>query len=490
MEINNGYLNESYPLMTNDVKIKTIPRIKTLLITISLILFSVFAYSYTGLIDNIKPSSFKLMISGKPKTVTKTFDEPWTTEKNTISISSGSYDSVASFVNKYITNVNEIKNLGGCDTYKVVGKCLSGYELHFVDSATFTQSGLTINEWSEHIESLGIDQFNDFMHNKQQLFVPDLSPHYNALVKDDISFTKRLSSSFGSSTLDIAHIGIQLADAQTIFEIVGPSKSLSSDILSNFKEFQYEECPIAHSLPFSLEYYSTLYAINLHDSKTYVDSMTSWSKNSGMYIPMAIQTTVPTGSLSTVKNTLDLLNVITGAKLTYSSNDEGTCNVAYLNLLPNDNAFSAQIIYVENNANSDDYSPTVADWEDQIAQSHKDLLDDGNGWNRYLDTHLGYVIIDSNECDSLYSYVSDAISSNDGKFTYSLRVTSTSGIGIHFYTGTSGIKSWEINVGGCVVNTDLSTTDICGCLPSNNNVEFIEKEGYSCSVNSFDVDYE
>lgn len=137
----------------------------------------------------------------------------WQVYKHTVAIASGKYSEVQKFVNTYITDAQskEIMNLG-CDTaFRVVATLSAAVaegfgEIHWVDSAMFPQSGLTLGEWATYIDGLGTEKFNAFMHNKVQLFVPNLSPHFNALLKDGINVILRLSTS--SDDEKVAHIGI------------------------------------------------------------------------------------------------------------------------------------------------------------------------------------------------------------------------------------------------------------------------------------------
>jgi len=164
-----------------------------------------------------------------------------------------------------------------------------------------------------------------------------------------------------------------------------------------------------------------------------------------------------------------LLTTVTGGKVTYATSTDGTCQTATFQYSSSDSGTSdSYVVYVVNDATTVDYTYTVADWEDSIADSHSSLLTD-NGWDRYLDTHLGFVYsCDETECDAQFDRVATAITEN-GDFSYALRATSTSGYGTHFYTGTAGVKSWEFNLASCDFD---DYPDICGCVSSNNDNEY------------------
>ena len=97
---------------------------------------------------------------------------------------------------------------------------------------------MTIGNWSSYVASLGIEEFNSFMYNKVQLYVPDLSAHYKDLKNNNINMVLRLSKSSGATEVDTAHIGVPIAEAAEIYELVGPSSSLTSSELKAFTEWR------------------------------------------------------------------------------------------------------------------------------------------------------------------------------------------------------------------------------------------------------------
>ena len=86
-----------------------------------------------------------------------------------------------------------------------------------------------------------------------------------------------------------------------------------------------------------------------------------------------------------------------------------------------------------------------------------------------------YDVSDTSSCDSYYSFVEDAISTNDGGFQYALRV----GDGTHYYTTTSGLRAWEYNVNDC---QNDGGTHLCGVIESNSVSDYYEVNGASAVV--------
>jgi hypothetical protein len=287
----------------------------------------------------------------------------------------------------------------------------------------------------------------------------------------------RLSTSPGGSSLDTAHISVFLWDAVTVYEIVGPSSTLGASALSNFVEWKTEECPESHTIPLSISEYAVLYSAD-----DYSDTMTAWKASTGMYVPMAIQISVPVSSVSKTSPTFDLIESITSIPTTIV--ESGQCKLARVDASSIQSFTTSRVVYVENNANVDDSSAlSVADWEKDVEDSHSSLLEN-NGWDRYLDSHLGYAFTYSamngiSSCDEAYDYIANKVAENSEVYNYALRVTTKSGMGIHFYTGTRGVRSWEFNIQDCAIGGD-DVTDICGCAPENNALVYTSGASSSC----------
>eukprot|EP01035_Chromulina_nebulosa_P017925 gene17925-23547_t len=346
---------------------------------------------------------------------------------------------------------------------------MNGFEIHFVDSKVFEEDGNDLTEWSNSIKGLGIEKSNDFMHNKLQLYVPNMQPHFDKIFADNIDATYRLSTSPDSDVIDTAHISVYLWDAQTVYELVGPIATLDDDSLLNFIEWKDDECPDSHTLPYSLSYIQSSY---YNDFSITVDAMTRWESKTGMSLPMAIQTTSPVSSFSSIQRTLDFMETVTGTDFVYSTSSNGACQTATFTI--STIMTSPVLKYVVNNANEES-SPTIADWEAEVLSSHSDLLDDDHtGWDRYLDSHFGFSMTSGSYCDSEIDFVSETL--NDIGFKYALRVTPGGDGPAHYYIGSDGIRSLELNARDCFIE---DVTDLCGC-ESNNNA-YVYTGTYLCT---------
>lgn len=337
----------------------------------------------------------------------------------------------------------------------------------------FPNKGLSITEWADYISSLGTDKFNTFMHNKLQMYVPDLTDHYQRLSEDGIDMILRASCSDGSGVLDTAHIGLFLPEAQNIYELVGPLSSLSwltTDELAAFTSFTDEECPSAHQLPYRLDDYQ----------RVFESATGSRSTSTGWYIPMGIAISTPTQSMEYISDTVNILANITGYGPDIIYGD--TCDVVSIdfNNEKNNITFGPLVRYVANRAAKRGTTYTIADWEAQIKGTHDGILDPSlyySKWDRYQDTHIG-VAYNSNEADDDEEcVVADSLltslksSQQDPSFSYRMN---------HYYVGMEGIKSWEFHLKNhrCLSKLYPATyanTDICGCIADNNMAEYVEE---------------
>jgi len=389
--------------------------------------------------------------------------------KFTSSIATNSSSTVAEFVGTYLGST--ISYDLGCNTEKTVIQLGTHFELHWVDSDVFEESGYSITEWSNIIKSYGYDSFNDFMHNKIQLYVPHLQTLYDTVSGDGIDVMYRLSKSRYSDHIDIAHIGIFVKEAATVYELVGPSSTLSSSAIANFQEWESTSCPDAHSLQRSLRDLNDFYDAFYDD---YTSEATLWYKSTGLYLPMLVQIQVPTSSIDGMGDTIDLVSSVSNSELTYTSSNDGQCQYATLVTASSDGGLSSVVTYVENNANVDPTGPTIADWELQIIQSHTELIPNV-GWNRYLDTHMAFQTVESlstTECDGSFLLLESDIA-DTGDYNYAIRVSDN---GTHSYIGVTGIRSWEFNLQSCTYSGS-DYPDICGCVAANNNQEYFDSDG-------------
>lgn len=473
----------------------------------------------------------------------------WALSKHTVSIKSNTYLSVATFVNSYITDASEVYNLGCNDTHKVVGSLVvpasdvsnEGFEeLHWVDSQTFLDNDFSIGNWSDYIsETTG---FNAFMHNKVQLFVPNLSPHYLDLMANQISITLRLSSSCGGEDLDTAHLSIMVEEASTIYEIVGPMSSLNSTQLENFDEWDDEECPLAHALPSCLATY-----VDLYDSVTYSESNIQWMASTGKEVPMGVAINTPTHEISYVTPTMKMIKDVTA--FTFSTTTAGTCEMIEINFnseaqfgpilryvldtslagftdvrgtgegargaqaqgveggegirrrrattkamvarkskkQPNDHKGGGESDDGDDDDDDDDLTHTVADWEVAVQSLHATYIRGGSvgtgisdgQWDRYLDTHLGFINTDSTACEpnqaTIEALIESYADSYDGIVS---TVRAMEAGGVHYYVGVPGLKAIELDLFGC----NASYSDLCGCIDSNSKSAFEAIFNITCAT--------
>jgi hypothetical protein len=416
-----------------------------------------------------------------PQMATDAAPGSWSYYKHTVSVTTGKFHEVSEFVQTYITNIRKVENLG-CNTVKVVGLLAAPHndnafygftEIHWVDSNVFTQVGPSIGNWSDYIESMN-DNYNAFMHNKVQMYVPDILPHFSKINGDGVTALYRLSTSSLGTHNDTAHILVNVPNSGHYYEIVGPSSSLGSEELNYFSEWQDEECPTSHTLVSSLEYYYGLYMTAASSQ-----AQKKWTELTGLYVPMGVGIMMPTSSFDTIDDTLTIISSISDARITYSKSSPSTEGCSYVDIaLTSDTHFEPNVRYVVNSRTNQGSDYSVGDWERYIQETHRDLIDDSAtylGWDRYMDTHIGILPFYENATVCLIdeALIEDGLAAAQNYPRYSTRKSE----GIHYYVGTQGLKSWEFNA---ILCDSPGVTDLCGCLESNNNDEYYSINGENC----------
>ena len=380
-------------------------------------------------------SSAKLTSKGV-RTSIDSLNMTWSIYKHTTSITSGTITSVTRFVDAYISPISLTKNLG-CNTTKTVGSLVipssdttvySFSEIHWVDSSIFSQTGISIGDWADYIDGLQDGTFNTFMHNKVQMYVPDAHALYTLLEADEVDATYRISKSFGSDSLDTVHIGLWIAEASTVYEIVAPSSSFSRTELEDFSEWDSDSCLESHALSYSLDYYQEQY-----DTVSLDDTQSTWTESTGLYVPMGIAITNPTSSLDYLSDTISMITSITGVNTTTTTSS--TCAVLSADFSTSSH-FEPIVRYVVNSAANQGTDYTVGDWETAITQTHSDLLNmtaEYSSWDRYLDTHIGIIASTMNSDSATCSEVLSSVTATIADHSYSLRVSDDAA---HYYVGT------------------------------------------------------
>lgn len=424
--------------------------------------------------------------------------------KHTIPISNGTASTISTALSTYISPVLSTVNLG-CTTYKVVGTLAApsltlpsgstvnlGGEIHFVDTQVFDVAGASVESWVSVMEGLGMDSFNAFMHNKAQLYVPDLSPALAKLHTDGVDMVLRLSSSEGTD--DVAHVGIQLAGR--MYELVGPASSITSgdyssttaDLISLFSAWSDDECPEAHELS-----QHNLTALSTYYKAAYKTlGAQDWETSTGLYTPMLVGMTAASSALSGVSSVLSALETVAGASTSTASLYSGACEVATITFDSSD-MFQPFAKYVANTGATQGAGAfTVAQWEADVADSHVTYTldaadDDGNsmsGWDHYLDQHIGlmryFYTADSDAC---YLENAEVLAQVQGLPVGGRSDTGDSAAAAnatHYYTGYPGLITWEYNVYNCAASSTTTYDELCGCSEENSAQKYyVETDGVS-----------
>jgi len=355
----------------------------------------------------------------------------------------------------------------------VGGNCA---EIHFVDSDVFYDSTeRPVGYWANYIADLSTDSFHAFMHNKVQLFVPDLSGHYDKIVTEGgFDVMLRLSSSAGSSTTDIAHISLQIKHTGTFIDLVGPSDTLSESALSSFSSWTDDECASAHELPKTLNTYQAAY-----NSSKFAEFSDTWTDSTGLYTPIIVSIYVASGSTEFISDTISIYTDLLDVTVETQNTSTG-CVVYTVDLSSTTDDYASEMTptfrYVVNPVAPEISS--VAAWEADIALVHSTYLEtSGTSWDRYLDSHIGLFTTSPHDDGTCVPEV-DAVESKMDALGV-LKGNRDSDGSVHVYAGVKGLMSLEFNIGCGSVNY----TDVCGCIAENNYDLYLESTGLECYSN-------
>ncbi|KAH8048457.1 hypothetical protein JL722_12509 [Aureococcus anophagefferens] len=210
--------------------------------------------------------------------------------------------------------------------------------LQFLAAPLFDDLG-EADGWITYFRELHGDMrtFDAFMHNKVVLYARDLATYAGPLIADGIPLMLR--SSVDADGADVLHLGLQVEGV--VFELVGAAGDMPG---VDAPAWSADECPAAHALPFTLAYLSDL--VGLADDAD--DDFALYANE-------------------------PLLAVTLGVT------QHGVPGVA--------------IRFVDNLA-APSGSRSLADYDAYVRRDHEAFLyEDGeqnpDGWDRYLDQHLG-----------------------------------------------------------------------------------------------------
>jgi len=309
------------------------------------------------------------------------------------------------------------------------------------------------------------------MHNKLQMFVPDVAPLYRKLVADDQFAFYHLSKSPGSQSYDVAHVGIPVKEAATIYEIIGPVSTFTETELTAFTAWNGDnECGQSNTIKKTLTEYAAIY-----NDMTTSAREDSWTASTGLYQPMAIAIFTPVSSIDHFISHAEAAAMIADGIVTREVISD-TCEVLTFDIEREDegtDGFNAIVKYIANTAAYQGTVYSLSNWEEEVEATHANTLrsyDNGNfsSWNHYLDHHIGIITqpntTDLSYCTDTKAYFESVLGQYNIDFAPRMRRST------HFYSGVNGIRSWEFNVETCT--SEKYTWDICGCIASNNNHEY------------------
>ncbi|KAH8057524.1 hypothetical protein JL722_6603 [Aureococcus anophagefferens] len=209
--------------------------------------------------------------------------------------------------------------------------------LQFLAAPLFDDLG-EADGWVTYFRELHGDMrnFDAFMHNKVVLYARDLATYAGPLIADGIPLMLR--SSVDADGADVLHLGLQVEGV--VFELVGAAGDMPG---VDAPAWSADECPAAHALPFTLAYLSDL--VGLADDAD--DDFALYANEPLLAVTLGMTQHGP----------------------------------------------GVAIRFVDNAA-APSGSRSLADYDAYVRRDHEAFLyEDGaqnpDGWDRYLDQHLG-----------------------------------------------------------------------------------------------------
>ena len=163
--------------------------------------------------------------------------------------------------------------------------------------------------------------------------------------------------------------------------------------------------------------------------------------------------------------------------------DDEYCTVMSLTI-PSFDGFEFKYTY-NKRAVAGEYS--VANYDDYVAAVHDEYLTQRSAgswfeWDHFLDQHIGlkYREVDA-ACAAKDNLVRKVLHERripvGERRCYEKLITQVDNYTSHYYTGYKGSLTWEFNL---QCSGDDGAPDVCGCIASNNDLEFAAKTGYDC----------
>ena len=427
--------------------------------------------------------------------------------KHALSVKAGSSGDIVQFVNATLAHLDPNFDLG-CDGVKVNAYLLPyGPQLHWVDAKQLSNDPRPIEEWQPRFEALNADmsKFNAFMHNKVQLFVPELGDGLLAALENSgAPLMFRVSKGYtydaqpnddGSTSADVAHVLFPIAGR--VYEVAAPVTAAIAERAAEWPEWAADECEVSHRLDTDLDSYADEYASYVGEARELYTSMSAWADERGYFPPMLASISVaadsehdgtqfPGGQLYQ-----DLERFAEVPSYAEAELDEG-CGVTRIDTVSSNGGFAAPVRYVTNRAKNAELeeragsssAPTVAEYNGYIAKTH-DTITNGkyefwSGWDHWLDQHIGLKYVGDEPCGRTNSLNGNLSASGP---PIGQRTTADYGSekATHWYTGYPGSVSWEYWVIGCDYGSFNNDADVCACVDSNNDKFFLADTGLNCS---------
>ena len=322
--------------------------------------------------------------------------------------------------------------------------------------------------------------FNAFMHNKVQMYAPDVSGFEKALRRDEVATIRRsseISVDGSDETTQLAHLLIPMEGRG--YEIVGPLASLDAASRDAFTPWVDSECAASSSFSESLASLDERYRASENTTVWY--DTDDRAKLDGRPQPMLTQIHVAKAASADTRPALSHLGDFTTATVeTRSLSSDCSVSSATWATMP-----GVVVKYVQNSHADLPAKELLEDYEAAVRATHDAYFssDDNSidafpaeaGWDAFLDQHVGLMTNSLSDVGETGGMAVMAEALRGAGVAYGARNESG---GIHYYSGYGGTMAWEYNL-GFLSDTSHEFGDICACVPENNKDVFMRRTGDS-----------
>lgn len=390
----------------------------------------------------------------------------WRLYKHAAAVGRGSAAAFSEIADRVLGPADDLLSLG-CDGVKASVDLLPhGPQLHWVDGGAAASDGASVDEWTALLaaDRRGMETFTTTMHDKVQVFAPDLAGPLAALDAAGVPVMRRRLAAEGT-----AHASFDLGGV--IYELVGPA---AGDAAA-WPEWAEDECPESHALLGDAAALLAAYDAGVADAS---DAVAAWAADRGFFPPMLAGVTLAVADEADAAEALGDLGAIAGLDAAWAA--DGRCAVGTVALRTSNSEAAVALRFVANGR--DDAVRPFARGVADAALPTLAAAENGAGWSHWLDRHLGLKFVPDDDDGADACAVADALNGRFAATHRALGVRSAYDFGgtgeLHWYAAYGGLTTaLEYHVAGCPGASSDGGAQVCMCVASNNDVDYAAANG-------------